>query len=179
MLQDFMAELEPRMGPDGDLADMADWAGKLAGTLARIAALFHVAEHAGGEIPETISEMTMGDAIELGPYFIAHSRAAHQLLGGGHVAEAEKILRWISREGLQEFSRSQCWQGVRGRAGIRKSADLDAPLLILRDHGFIRPHPKEPGPRNGRPPERFEVNPLSQNTQNPQNSRITEQEAGE
>jgi hypothetical protein len=164
------------MGQEGNLADLADWAGKLAGTLARIATLFHVADHADGEIPESISDLTMHDAIELGPYFIAHSRAAHQLLGGGHVAEAAKIIGWISRYGLQEFSRSQCWQGVRGRSGIQKSSDLDAPFLLLREHGYIRPLPEESGPRNGRPPERFEVNPLSQNSQNPQNS--VEQEAG-
>jgi hypothetical protein len=37
--------------PEGDLSGLADWAGKLAGTLARIGALFHLADHVGQEIP--------------------------------------------------------------------------------------------------------------------------------
>jgi hypothetical protein len=164
-LSDFMAELEPRLRPEGDLATLADWAGKLAGTVARIGALFHLAAHTGHEIPQTISEMTIREAIGLAPYLIAHARSAYQLLGGGHVNEARRILDWIRRAKVSEFSRSQCWQGVRGR--IKKAADLDAPLLLLKDHGYIRPAASEPTPRPGRPPERFEVNPLSHNPQNP------------
>ena len=47
----FEAELEPRLGEFGDLAPVADWAGKLAGAVARLAGLLHIAAHSARRPP--------------------------------------------------------------------------------------------------------------------------------
>ena len=43
-LDDFLAWVEPQLGPHGELAAVRDWGGKLAGAVVRIAALLHLAE---------------------------------------------------------------------------------------------------------------------------------------
>jgi len=42
--EQFYNALEPRLGKDGDLEHMADWAGKLHGAVLRIAGLLHAVE---------------------------------------------------------------------------------------------------------------------------------------
>ena len=44
-LLEFERALEPRLGPDGDLGPIADWASKLAGAVVRIAGVLHLATH--------------------------------------------------------------------------------------------------------------------------------------
>jgi replicative DNA helicase len=49
--------LEPRLDPQGgDLGHIADWAGKLIGTTARIAGLLHAAEHLQDGYQQPVSE---------------------------------------------------------------------------------------------------------------------------
>jgi replicative DNA helicase len=168
MLSDFMRDLEPRLGPEGDLGSMADWGGKLAGAVVRIAGLLHLATHAGMESAGAeIQEETLARAIDFAEYLISHARAAHQLFGGGDGTEARRILSWIKKRGTTIFSKREYQQSAKGR--IKKSADLEGPLLLLQDHRFIRAIEREPGAQVGRPSEVFEVNPLCQYPQNPQN----------
>jgi replicative DNA helicase len=44
LLLDFEADLEPRLGPDGDLFHVRDWASKLVGATVRMAGLLHLAD---------------------------------------------------------------------------------------------------------------------------------------
>ena len=50
----FEAELEPQLAPGAALAHVTDWAGKLTGTIARLAGLLHLAGHlrAGWTAPD-------------------------------------------------------------------------------------------------------------------------------
>lgn len=41
LLKEFESELEPQLAEDGELGAMADWAGKLAGAVIRIASILH------------------------------------------------------------------------------------------------------------------------------------------
>jgi hypothetical protein len=164
VLVDFMRELEPRLHPEGDLGPLAGWGEKLSGALARIAGLLHAADHAGHEtIPTEITDEVMQRAVGFAEYLISHARAAHRLLGGDSTALAGKVLRWIKRRGVAEFTKRECQQNFKSQ--LRKADELDGPLALLRDHGYIRPAPEEQDRGRGRPSERFEVNPLCQNPQ--------------
>ena len=44
-LDDVARSIEPRLGPDGDLAYIPDWGNKYVGAVARIAGLVHLADH--------------------------------------------------------------------------------------------------------------------------------------
>lgn len=164
VLVDFMRELEPRLHPEGDLGPLAGWGEKLSGALARVAGLLHVGDHAGAEtIPTEIGDEVMQRAVGFAEYFISHAQAAHRLLGGDSGALARKVIAWIKRLGLSEFSKRECQQNFKSQ--LRKADELDAPLALLRDNGFIRPVTEEEARSPGRPSERFEVNPLCQNPQ--------------
>ena len=71
-MQELLAEVEPRLAPAGDLRRMADWAGKLAGAVGRIAALFAVVEGSGFVSAEQVDR-----ARALVPYLIANAKAAY------------------------------------------------------------------------------------------------------
>jgi replicative DNA helicase len=165
-LDQFAGWLEPQLDEWGELGSMTDWAGKLVGAVARIAGILHVAEHAEGGEPWTrrISKETILAAIRIGRYAIPHARAAFaQMAVDPLVAEARHILAWIERHGQGEFTKRDCWQGVRGR--YQRVEEMEPALRLLMEHGYIREKPEERTRGRGRPSVIFEVNPLGQKSQ--------------
>ena len=81
------------------------------------------------------------------------------------VDDASWMLDWIARTGHQQFTRRDAHQAARGR--FRKATDLDAPLALLEEHGYLRRADTDPaGPKGGRPASpRYFVNPLHPSTQ--------------
>lgn len=168
----FETWLEPELGEGGELASIADWAGKLAGAIARIAALLHMAVNAGDSRPweQRINADTVKNAIQIGKYLIEHAKAAFDIMGDNEDIEAAKtFLRWIDKTGTREFKKRDLFQSVKG--SFPKVEMLDAGLSILIDYGYIREKASKKN-KAGRPSMIFEVNPgydshYSQNTQKP------------
>ncbi len=163
LFYDFTAELEPRLAQyGGDLAPIGDWAGKLAGTLARIAGLFHLAEHLDRTEFEPVRSETMRRALALGPYFIDHALAAFSMMGADpEINGALKVLRWLEHRATESFTAKQAFDGLRAPFG--KMAKLWPVLELLEEHGYIRELPPEdrPGKRGRKPSPRYLVNPLN------------------
>ena len=169
----YQDQIEAQQADGGRLYFVRDWASKLAGKIARIAACFHLLEHRHSEAPwrTPISEEAVAAAWALGEYFTEHALAAHALMGADpRVASARRILGWIRRMQIQRFSGRDCHQAHRN---VGKPSDLDPGLAILKERGFIRRLPA-PGSseKGGRPrtPD-WEVNPRTQNPQKTQNPR--------
>lgn len=161
-LQRFEAWIEPQLGEFGDLGYISDWAGKLVGAVARIVGILHMATHADSSAPWEIpiSADTVEGAVTIGMYLIPHAKAAFNLMGGDpSIEHAKFILRWINHHHLTSFSKRDLHQGVKGT--IKKIDDLDKPLMVITDHGFVRqrtdPAPTGPGRK---PSPTFDVNPL-------------------
>jgi hypothetical protein len=153
--QEFSEWLEPQLSQNGVLGQMADWAGKLAGAVIRIAGLLHLAENGPhGEIEEA----TINRAIDLGQYFVAHARATFGVMESDSATGAsEHILRWL--EGKTEFTKRECF--CANQARLKQVTAMDAPLLLLERYGFIRPRVVERTGSRGRPAGfRYEVNPM-------------------
>ena len=163
-LQAFEAELEPRLGPGGDLEFLADWASKLAGAALRLAGILHVAESVGDGRPwdAVIGPETMCRALALArDYLVPHARAAFGLMGADEeVEDARRILAWVAREGRTEFKRWQLYMDVKSLGRFPRMEALDRPLDRLVKHRYLRTVGYT-GPRGrGRPPEPvYEVNP--------------------
>jgi hypothetical protein len=160
LLNDYAARLEPRLGEDGDLRPMADWAGKLAGAIARVAALVHLAGNVrrawGDEVPPAAVEA----AISIGDYAVAHARAVFALMGAdSNVELARRVLSWIRDRHLTEFSRRDTFRHLHS-AQLPKVTDLDPALALLVAHEYLAPIPSVHSPAGGRPSHRFRVNPL-------------------
>ncbi|GAA4377357.1 hypothetical protein GCM10023088_37100 [Actinomadura verrucosospora] len=152
---------EPRLHPEtGDLGHLGDWAGKYVGAVARIAGLLHLAAHVddGWRIP--IEADTMRAAIRLGEYFTAHAVATFDAMGSDpdqHAARA--IYAWIERTKPDRFTVRQLFSKL-PRTKFPKVADLETPLDLLEQHGWIRrlPDPERTGPGR-RPSPTYLVHP--------------------
>lgn len=184
----FEAGLEPRLGPLGDLQHAADWAGKLTGLVARFAGLLHLADRWDDPDPAAtqIPASTVDRAIQLGEYALGHALAALGEMGADPATDgARHAWRWIAERGDPVVRRADLYQKLRGR--FPRSADLDAPLRLLVEYGYLRERSEEtdraaPGRRGpqGRPPgAAYDVNPLalaasSGNAGNPGNGAYTD-----
>jgi hypothetical protein len=190
VMAQFEGELEPRLGPHGDLGWMNDWAGKLPGHLARLSGLLHVADapelKAPWEIP--VSCACVERAVTLGRYLIPHAQAAYGAMGAEEdTAAADHLIGWIKRTQPKTFTRRDAHQANRGR--FKLAVELDKPLGLLEEHRYVRRAASESEePHAGRKPSQvFEVNPLAfdravpshsaQNTHNhPQDTQSEESE---
>ena len=77
----FFEEVEPLLTPDsGELSIMGDWAGKVCGTMTRLAGLVHcMASFERGEDP-TATPITAGEAgsgVTLARFFLAHAKGVY------------------------------------------------------------------------------------------------------
>jgi replicative DNA helicase len=178
-IQEFEAWLEPQLSPFGELGRMTDWGGKLVGAVIRIAGLLHMGDLAGVDAPWTvpIPASTMERAIRIGRYLIPHAKAAFAQMAADEVTEqAKALLGWIKHKDLSSFTQRDAHQGM--RSTFKSARDMELPLSMLLDRGFIRQRLEEQSGTSGRPPSpTFDVNPIwaSQNTQNTQ---ITDEDPG-
>jgi replicative DNA helicase len=171
----FLEWLEPHLATDGAFGSIADWAGKLAGAVIRVAGLLHIAEHIGSHnshnSPEPISPETMAAALRLSDYLIAHARAAFAEMGADPaIAAARRALRWLEVKGCTAFTKRDMFEALKGT--LPKADDLDPILKILTDHAYIRPiEGDERGGPGRKPSQRYEVNPHigSHNSHNSRN----------
>lgn len=175
----FVDHLEPQLGGDGAMESMTDWGGKLAGAIARIAGLLHLATRAHMANPweAPVHGDTMQAAVSLAPYLIAHAQAAYsEMQVDPALADAEHLWRWLSARGVRTITRRDLHQGVRGR--VKRSAAMEPALKLLVEHGYLRPLVENLRTR-GRPSEVYEINPSAQYPQYSQKSSGGVQDAAD
>lgn len=161
MLQ-LESNLEPRLADGAELGHIADWASKLNGAIARIAGLLHLAAHLRDGWGRAVATGTVEAAARLGDYYLAHALAVFDLMDADPVLEgARTILDWITRTGRTRFTRRELFTAV-SRVRFRKATDLDAPLQLLEQHGYLRLGTRAPATGPGRPASApYDVNPHS------------------
>ncbi|GDX78552.1 hypothetical protein LBMAG42_03630 [Deltaproteobacteria bacterium] len=155
----FERELEPRLGPRGDLSQVAAWSAKLAGTSLRLAGLLHFADAAaGGDHVGDIGAGCMQRAVQLARYYLAHGLVAFGMMGADPVVGgAQRLLTWIEAHNLSEFCTRDAYHGTRTVGG--SASDTKQALRLLEQHEYIR-LVVPPAKSTGRPPsDRWEVNP--------------------
>ena len=156
----YMEQSEPRLSPTGNLGAIADWAGKLAGACARLAAILHMGEYGRDGLQRDIGAGTMGAALRLGDYFLGHAEDAFDLMGEEPAAEdARRVRAWIDRHVTHEFVERDVFQALKG--SLKTMERLRAALRVLIDHRHIAGPVEQPreGGTPGRPPSpRWHVN---------------------
>jgi hypothetical protein len=151
-------EIEPKLTPDiGELAFMADWAGKLHGQMIRLAGLIHcIAAFEQGRNPlqSFITAEEAKAAAALARYFLAHAKAVY--IGQAEPKEitSAKYLweRVISLNSLK-FNKSDLTRKIQNKADF----DYTNSLQTLINKGYIRVETVLTG--SHRPIEMIFVNP--------------------
>jgi hypothetical protein len=174
----FAAAVEPRLAPTGDLGAMTDWAGKIVGAVARLAAHLHIGEHIDDAdlTKSPLSVDVMDRACEVGEYYVAHALAAYGLMGGNPMVETARVVfDWMrAHHTAGGCSIRTIWQGLRRR--FDHVHDLNAPIGVLVERNMVRERIEEQrrGPGRKSSPV-YDINPVllapgrerTQNTQNP------------
>lgn len=156
LFQEFRAELEPKLGEDGQLAEVADWGKKLAGQLFRIAGLLTLVDD---PMSVEITAERMRDALGMAEYFTAHALYAIDLMTSNRAnrhTPARDVLAWIRRTARPKdtpftFNRSDAWNGCNGRKWAESIEDVQAALDELEGFNWIA---KQESPTTSTPPGR-------------------------
>lgn len=164
LLSEIGDRIEARLRPKGDLADLADWAGKATGAVVRLAGLLHVCAMLNeGRNPwrEAVGLESMARAAELVvEYFIPHAKAAFLVMGDTPALQgARKLLAWAQANRRGEITARDALRAL-NRNGDRKTV-VDPVLGVLLAHGWLREAPRPEGRGPGRPAERYLVNPVA------------------
>jgi hypothetical protein len=159
--KDHQRRIEVELRQEGRFAGMTDWAGKLPGAVARLAALLHCARHAlsgAGPIDRQIDPDTMQRAVAVGELLAEHALVVFDLMNDdGLLESARKAWQHITSGGLTAFTFRELWHPMRGT--FPATAEFEPVVETLQDHGLILPVGNRPPGSRGRPARQFRVNP--------------------
>jgi replicative DNA helicase len=138
---------ERMMADRGSLSHIRDWAGKLPGTVLRIAGCLHLVDQPRTPWKTRISRKTMAAAWRIGEYLTCHALAAFALMfEPPAITKARRILRWMLEGGLARFTRRDSYRA------LSPSQDPEWPvegLKRLEDWGYVRSLlTRQPTPQN-------------------------------
>jgi replicative DNA helicase len=158
----FCAQVELRLRPEGDLAQMLDWGGKLAGATLRVAAVLHAASTGPTRIAEPIGVVAVNGAITLASYLVEHARVALDL-GDRARRDARRLASWCT--GTPSFTEREAFAANRWLDDMTRTRST---LALLAEHHWVRLLDDGKRPGAGRPASpAWEVNPAAQNPHNP------------
>lgn len=154
--QKFAEQVEFDLRDCGEFKHFKDWGGKLAGTAARIAGIFHCVL-ADITKDTVVSESTMKMALDLASKLADHARQAISTMGyDPSKTAALKILSWIENNKWGEFTARNCFKALQGTFSTMD--EIRPGLKKLEEHGYIRLF-TEPYKQVGRPKTCYTVNP--------------------
>jgi len=133
----FYAATEPRLAGDGDLAVVTEWAAKLHGQVARLAALLHLADTGTSGLDTPVGCEQVERAVAIGEYLIPHALAAHDLMGADEeMTKARDALRLISRKGWTNLKPRDLQHAQKSR--FPKADDARSALAVLSEYEWVR-----------------------------------------
>jgi hypothetical protein len=170
--REFERWLEPLLAPGEELSLLAGWANKLAGAIARVAGVFHVAAAIGegSDWLTPIDHRTVESAIALGrDYLLPHARAAFALMGADEKLEKARHV-WESLSKRNEYR--ECSENAPPRVTRRQihqcnrrqfvsAKDLDPVLQVLIDRGYLAAIPASGEAGRGHSSPAYFINPLA------------------
>jgi hypothetical protein len=146
--------------PDGDLAEISSWSGKVAGTTLRVAAVLHAFADPQRALERPVGLEAVAAAITLTEEFlIPHALAAFGVVRQGSASgSTARVLSWLASRRPTEFTLNEVFKALRsgsGRGGVQSKHDLMPALEQLEADGYVR---RVEAPRKDT--ILFEVNPL-------------------
>ena len=154
VFKQYAEEIEKQLPELSPLLE--NWSGKIAGTVARIAAILTLFESADNRV---ISVETMQAAVEIGKYFQDHALYTFEYIGAADskaISDAKYIFSKIAKNRTKTITKRDLHQAMRNR--FPKAEMMSGGLRELESHGYIRINKIKTG---GAPSEIIEVNPES------------------
>jgi hypothetical protein len=135
----FFTEVEPLLTPDtGELSSMGDWAGKICGTMARLAGLVHCInafEHGQNPTEAPITEKEAESAVTLARFFLAHAKAVYLEYAE---SQSETDAKYLLRRIREDFPISRSALGEKTKRYRIGKFVLDDTLGMLEGRGQVR-----------------------------------------
>ncbi|MEW8231487.1 MAG: YfjI family protein [Candidatus Thiodiazotropha endolucinida] len=159
IFKEYCQSIEKELGPGGSMEMIKDWGGKLAGGVARIAAILHAAIYPKAPWDSKVNSESMSNAIKIGIYLQRHALSVFQLMGADpDMNGVQHILEWVQRERIKEFSVRDVHIAHRSR--FQKSKEILPCLNILIERGYIKLNRSSDHKGPGRKPSpKYMVNP--------------------
>jgi replicative DNA helicase len=146
---DMAQAIELEQGDGGRYESISDWTSKLPGAVARIAALFELAEM--GLAAEEVSHAAMDRAIHLARLLIPHAQAAFGLLGTDATdSDAAAIVKWVQGRRSGGVHQARGAEGAGGALPVRGAAAEGAGAA-----GATGRSARVPPAQQGRPADRL------------------------
>lgn len=149
---------------NGELEEIEDWAGKLHGNTMRIAGIFHIVKYECNAVNIPLEENTMKAAIEVGKYYLEHSKQAFDIMGMSEPQEVKEAKYILSRIGINDRNdKNDKIKSISKRELLRlcqkfhSVEEMEPGLKCLEEHGYIRILKQKEG--RGRPTETIYINP--------------------
>ncbi len=163
LAEEFYQWIEKQL--TNELEEIEDWAGKLHGNTMRIAGVLHIVKHyKDGPVAHPVSGETMASAIEIGKYYLEHSKAAFDIMGLSDPPDVQDAKYIISRldtnnkntnNTKNEITKRDLWQLCKGH--FKEVEEMEPGLQCLVEHGYIAIVRESQG--RGRPSEKIYINP--------------------
>ena len=141
LLESFSNEVESKL--KNEYSDIGDWAGKLVGTVLRIAGILYRASTIrddflkDDEEPLVVDESTMKNAIAIGRYFTEHAISAFSTMCVDTITnQSKRVLTAIKKDNLSEFTRRDIMRKCRF---LKTAEDVQTVLNHLCEYGYISP----------------------------------------
>jgi len=133
--QEFSRYIEMKLGPQGELAVLNDWGGKLPGNALRVAGLLHLVEHEADTL--VIGKETLLRALKLCDLLIDHAKAAFDMIGSNEAASgARRIFDWVVARSYEPFTKTECHKEF--KSAFKNAVELDSAIKELIDRAIIR-----------------------------------------
>lgn len=144
-----------------ELEEIEDWAGKLHGNTMRIAGVLHIIKHKLNSVNVPVEEDTMRSAIEIGKYYLEHSKVAFDIMGLSDPPEIQDAKYIISRLGQNDLNDKNDFipkrEAIRLCQKFKTVEEMEPGLRCLEEHGYIAIIKESQG--RGRPSEKICINP--------------------
>ena len=134
-IKEFAETYEPKL--IDELAEISHFAGKLNGSILRIAGLLYIAERMPFNADELIlDECFIRNAVTIGEYFLEHAKAAYQLMGADEVTDQCKyILRQLQKSQPKTITVREIMRTCRK---FKTSEETLPSLNRLCEYGYLR-----------------------------------------
>jgi hypothetical protein len=155
--------------------DLAGWAEKWPGQVARIALLLHLASADPNDLELTlgrgISLAALESAITIGDYFTEQEIALTVEMSEPEALKGARVLLdWIRAEGAARVEVREVQRAKSGTVALNDAEKVRAALEYLQEHGYVRPEEKPP---RGKAAVRWVVNPAAFDLDNLDNPPTT------